>query len=97
MKNKNHAKKKTLVIDIRSNQVIDTLDTDISHADARFCLDVACAEMHLHLKDPDNKPVPKMFETSLGLLDAFPNVTFASEWGHNGVKWFSDVRLKQPA
>ena len=96
-KTKKQVKRQTLVIDIRSNQVVDTLNIDISHADARFCLDVACAELRLHLKDPDNKPMPKMFATSLGLLDAFPNVTFASEYGQNGVMWFSDVKHNLPA
>lgn len=97
MEKKKQAKRKTLVIDIGSNQVVDTLDTDISHADARFCLDVACAHMRQHIKDPDNNKIPEMFQGKLGLLDTFPRVTFAPEYGQNGVLWFSDVRLKQPA
>jgi len=97
MQNKKNKQKKTLVIDIGSDHVVDTLDTDISHADARFCVDVACAELRLHLKDPENNPMPKMFEHKLGLLDAFPRVTFAAEYGHSGVMWYSDVRLKQTA
>ena len=71
--------KKTLVIDPITNQVVDTLDIDITHTDAKFILQVWLERLAQHRKDPKNNPLPDGFKDKTGFLAHWPTVTYAVE------------------
>jgi|DEB0MinimDraft_10_1074344.scaffolds.fasta_scaffold110303_1 hypothetical protein len=72
-------KPKTLVIDIVSNQVVDTLDIDITHTDARFGLAYWLEHYAQHREDPKKVALPDLFRDRLGFAAHWPNLTFAAE------------------
>ena len=79
MQNKSKNKSKTLVIDPITNQVVDVLDIDITHTDAKFILQVWLDRLAQHRKDPTNNPLPEEFKDKTGFLAHWPTVVFAVE------------------
>ena len=72
-------KSKTLVIDPITNQVVDVLDIDITHKDAKFIFQVWLDRLAQHRKDPTNNPLPEELKDKIGFLAHWPTVVFAVE------------------